>query len=130
MTACITDTVSRILQVIPGKSIGKFSLRLVPDQDPKRIEKCVTEHLNKVFAETKSPNKMEVTMLHGDKAWLSDPKHPNFAAAARATEKVYGALPDYTREGGCKYRGHSTNCTLPRFTTTSHSIFDNCLLFF
>jgi len=86
--------------VIPAKSIGKFSLRLVPDQDPQRIEKCVTDHLNKVFADLGSPNKMEVTMLHGAKAWLSDPKHPNFEAAARATEKVYGASPDYTREGG------------------------------
>ena len=86
--------------VIPAKTIGKFSLRLVPDQDPNRIEKCVVEHLNKKFAELKSPNKMEVTMLHGAKSWLSDPKHPNFEAAARATKKVYGSLPDYTREGG------------------------------
>ena len=86
--------------VIPAKVIGKFSLRLVPDQDPKRIEKCVVEHLNKVFAELGSPNKMEVGMIHGARSWLSDPKHPNFEAAARATQKVYGALPDYTREGG------------------------------
>mmetsp|Transcript_16160 Transcript_16160/g.34929 ORF Transcript_16160/g.34929 Transcript_16160/m.34929 type:complete len:519 (+) Transcript_16160:99-1655(+) len=87
--------------VIPAKVSGKFSLRLVPDQDPARIEKVVTEHLQKVFSDLKSPNKMEVTMLFGDGAWLSDPKHPNFEAAARATEKVYGSLPDYTREGGC-----------------------------
>ena len=39
-------------------------------------------------------------MIHGAVAWLSDPKHPNYEAAARAIEKVYGALPDYTREGG------------------------------
>ena len=86
--------------VIPAKAIGKFSLRLVPDQDPSRIEKCVTDHLNKVFSSLGSPNKMQVSMLHGAKAWLSDPKHPNFEAAAKATEKVYGLLPDYTREGG------------------------------
>ena len=84
----------------PAKAIGKFSLRLVPDQDPLRIEKQVSDHLNKVFDKLNSPNKMEVTLLHGAKAWLSDPKHPNFEAAARATEKVYGSLPDYTREGG------------------------------
>eukprot|EP00574_Skeletonema_japonicum_P010134 CAMPEP_0201725806 /NCGR_PEP_ID=MMETSP0593-20130828/9084_1 /ASSEMBLY_ACC=CAM_ASM_000672 /TAXON_ID=267983 /ORGANISM="Skeletonema japonicum, Strain CCMP2506" /LENGTH=517 /DNA_ID=CAMNT_0048217245 /DNA_START=121 /DNA_END=1674 /DNA_ORIENTATION=+ len=86
--------------VIPAKATGKFSLRLVPDQDPQRIEQCVSDHLNKVFASLGSPNKMNVTLLHGAKAWLSDPKHPNFEAAARATEKVYGLLPDYTREGG------------------------------
>ena len=40
-------------------------------------------------------------MIHGAVAWLSDPKHPNYEAAARAIEKVYGGQgPDYTREGG------------------------------
>jgi acetylornithine deacetylase/succinyl-diaminopimelate desuccinylase-like protein len=43
---------------------------------------------------------MEVKLQHAAPAWVSDPKHPNFEAAARATEKVYGSLPDYTREGG------------------------------
>ena len=86
--------------VIPSKVFGKFSMRLVPDQDPAKIEKQVIDHLNKVFEQLKSPNEMKVEMLHGAKAWLSDPKHPNFAAAARATVEVYGAPPDYTREGG------------------------------
>ena len=36
--------------VIPAKVIGKFSLRLVPDQDPKQIEKVVKAHLEKEFA--------------------------------------------------------------------------------
>ena len=31
---------------------------------------------------------------------ISDPKHPNFETAAKAIERVYGAGPDYTREGG------------------------------
>lgn len=39
-------------------------------------------------------------MLHGAKAWLSSPSHPNYNAAATAIEKVYGSKPDYTREGG------------------------------
>jgi acetylornithine deacetylase/succinyl-diaminopimelate desuccinylase-like protein len=84
----------------PAKVTGKFSIRLVPDQNPTRIEQLVTQHLNNKFASLNSPNKIEVKMQHGARSWLSDPKHPNFAAAARATEKVYGASPDYTREGG------------------------------
>jgi len=36
--------------VIPAKVLGKFSLRLVPDQDPKRITETVTDHLEKEFA--------------------------------------------------------------------------------
>jgi acetylornithine deacetylase/succinyl-diaminopimelate desuccinylase-like protein len=47
-----------------------------------------------------SPNKLTVNMIHGAKAWLSDPKHPNYEAAAKAIETVYGKKPDYTREGG------------------------------
>ena len=39
-------------------------------------------------------------MVHGAKAWLSDTKHPNYEAAAKAIEVVYGSRPDYTREGG------------------------------
>jgi nonspecific dipeptidase len=86
--------------VIPAKVIGKFSLRLVPDQDPKIIESLVRSHLEKKFKDLQSPNKMTISMHHGAGAWLSDPRHPNYEAAARATEKVYGMSPDYTREGG------------------------------
>jgi acetylornithine deacetylase/succinyl-diaminopimelate desuccinylase-like protein len=86
--------------VIPGQVIGKFSIRLVPYQDPKQIEKVVTDHISKEFARLKSPNKLTVDMMHGSKAWLSDPHHPNFDAAARAIKTVYGEAPDYTREGG------------------------------
>ncbi len=43
---------------------------------------------------------MTIEMIHGAKSWLSDPKHPNYEAAAKAIEKVYGVRPDYSREGG------------------------------
>jgi len=87
--------------VIPKEVIGKFSLRLVPDQDPKKIEKLVTDHLSKEFTKLRSPNKMKIELLHGASAWISDTNHPNYKAAANAIEKVYnGVKPDYTREGG------------------------------
>ena len=87
--------------VISKEVIGKFSLRLVPDQDPKEIEKLVTNHIENEFAKLRSPNIMKLEMIHGSGAWLSDPKHPNFEAAAKAIEIVYnGVKPDYTREGG------------------------------
>lgn len=37
--------------VIPAKCVGKFSLRLVPDQDPAVIEQLVKTHLQKKFEE-------------------------------------------------------------------------------
>ena len=36
--------------VIPSKVIGKFSLRLVPDQDPGKITKAIEAHLQREFA--------------------------------------------------------------------------------
>ncbi|VEU41070.1 unnamed protein product [Pseudo-nitzschia multistriata] len=87
--------------VISKKVIGKFSLRLVPDQDPQKIEELVRNHLQKEFLKLQSPNKMNLELHHGAHPWLSDPKHPNFEAAAKAIEIVYdGVKPDYTREGG------------------------------
>mmetsp|Transcript_99085 Transcript_99085/g.285900 ORF Transcript_99085/g.285900 Transcript_99085/m.285900 type:complete len:508 (-) Transcript_99085:1622-3145(-) len=86
--------------VIPAKVIGKFSMRLVPDQDPKEIEKLVVAHVEKEFAKLGSPNKLEIAMVHGAKSWLSETDHPNYQAAAKAIEKVHGVSPDFTREGG------------------------------
>ena len=86
--------------VIPAKVIGKFSLRLVPDQNPKKVEELVKNYLTEEFAKLGSPNKIAVRMTHGAKAWLASPSHPNYVAATKATEAVYGLTPDFTREGG------------------------------
>ncbi|KAJ3415216.1 hypothetical protein HDV05_005356 [Chytridiales sp. JEL 0842] len=86
--------------VIPAKVIGKFSIRTVPDQDPARITKCVTDHVQKVFASLGSKNTVKVECGHAGKSWVADVNHWNFVAAAKAVEKVFKAKPDYTREGG------------------------------
>jgi nonspecific dipeptidase len=46
--------------VIPRKVIGKFSIRLVPDQTPDAIEKMVQTYVQAKWAERKSQNKMRV----------------------------------------------------------------------
>eukprot|EP00918_Siedleckia_nematoides_P014019 GHVU01030442.1.p1 GENE.GHVU01030442.1~~GHVU01030442.1.p1 ORF type:complete len:112 (+),score=7.80 GHVU01030442.1:665-1000(+) len=46
--------------VIPRKVIGKFSIRLVPDMDPKEIEKLVRTHVEKVHKERNSPNPIKL----------------------------------------------------------------------
>jgi nonspecific dipeptidase len=45
--------------VIPRKVIGKFSLRIVPDQDPVEIERLVVSYVEKKFKERNSPNKIK-----------------------------------------------------------------------
>ncbi|XP_055076393.2 cytosolic non-specific dipeptidase [Misgurnus anguillicaudatus] len=86
--------------VIPRKVIGKFSIRLVPDMDPKLVEKQVISHLEKKFAELQSPNKLKAYMGHGAKAWVSDFNHPHYMAGRKAMKTVFGMEPDLTREGG------------------------------
>jgi len=86
--------------VIPRKVIGKFSIRLVPDQLPDVIEGHVKAYIEKVFAERDSPNKLKVYMEHGGKPWVSDFNHPHYVAGRNAMEKVFGVSPDLTREGG------------------------------
>nr|XP_057903012.1 cytosolic non-specific dipeptidase [Doryrhamphus excisus] len=86
--------------VIPRKVRGKFSIRLVPDMDPKDVEKKVLGYLQGKFAQLESPNKLNVSMIHGAKAWVSDFNHPHYMAGRRAMKTVFGVEPDLTREGG------------------------------
>jgi nonspecific dipeptidase len=86
--------------VIPKRVIGKFSVRIVPDQTPEHVTKCVVDYLNALWAKRGSPNKMKAFMYHGGKCWMSDQDHPNYEAGRRATQAVYKTSPDMTREGG------------------------------
>ncbi|XP_005177133.1 cytosolic non-specific dipeptidase [Musca domestica] len=86
--------------VIPAKVIGKFSIRLVPNQDPEHITECVTKYLNDKWAERGSPNKMKVSLVSAGKPWTEDPNHPHYEAAKTAIRHVFKVDPDMTREGG------------------------------
>ena len=86
--------------VIPRKVIGKFSIRIVPNQTPKLVEQYVLEYLNDLWKERNSPNMMKAYMVHGGEPWTENPDHPHYKAAQRATEHVYNVKPDLTREGG------------------------------
>jgi len=86
--------------VIPRKVIGKFSIRVVPDQQPEEMERLVIAHLEKKFKERNSPNKLKVTMSHGAKSWVSDYNHPHYQAARNSVIRVFNVEPDFTREGG------------------------------
>lgn len=106
--------------VIPRKVTGKFSIRIVPNQEPDQIEKYVCDYINAKWTERNSPNKMRVFMAHGGKVsciivevnshtnlsdlpfkpWAEDPNHPHYIAARKATKYVYHMEPDMTCEGG------------------------------
>ncbi|KAJ9657961.1 hypothetical protein H2201_007968 [Coniosporium apollinis] len=86
--------------VIPAKVVGKFSIRTVPDMDPKAVDEVVFKHIDKVFASLKSKNTCKASLQHAGKWWVASPSHWNFTAAGKAVEHVWGVKPDLTREGG------------------------------
>lgn len=88
-----------ILNTMP-RVVGKFSIRLVPNLTPAETSAHVQKYLTSEFEKLNSKNTIKIEMGHGGKPWLSDPKHWNYQAAARATQTVYGVKPDLTREGG------------------------------
>lgn len=86
--------------VIPAKIIGKFSLRLVPDMTPAKVNELVEAYVQSEWKKLGSKNTLHLEAEHGGKPWLADPNHWNYEAAAKAVQRVYGVAPDYTREGG------------------------------
>ncbi|XP_077520089.1 cytosolic non-specific dipeptidase-like [Amblyomma americanum] len=86
--------------VIPGRVVGRFSIRTVPNQTGQKVADCVTRHLEREFAKRKSPNRLRVTMTRSTETWLNDRYNSHFKAAAAAMRHAYGLRPDLTREGG------------------------------
>jgi len=83
--------------VLPSRAIGKFSMRLVADQDPRKIRELVIEHLKKICPKTVT---LEVRPLHGAAPVLVPGDSPFLAAASRAMAKGFGKEPVFIREGG------------------------------
>ncbi len=83
--------------VLPAKAMAKVSCRLVPDQDPKRIEALMQAHVARV-----APAGVTVTAthLHGGRPWRADLGGPLFDAAKVALAEVFGREPVVTGEGG------------------------------
>ncbi|KAF6805094.1 cytosolic non-specific dipeptidase [Colletotrichum sojae] len=86
--------------VIPAKVTGKFSIRTVPNMEIDVTNELVYKYVKEQFAKLKSKNTLNVFAQHTGKWWVASPKHWNFSAAAKATERVWGVQPDFTREGG------------------------------
>lgn len=58
---CFSETGTKT--VIPRKLIGKFSIRIVPDQDPAKVEKAVVKYVLEQWKKRGSSNKFKVTFM-------------------------------------------------------------------
>ena len=83
--------------VLPAKAMAKVSCRLVPNQDPVKIEKLFEEHVRKF---TPAGVTVTVDYIHGGRPWRADLAGPIFEAAKRALQAAFGKEPVITGEGG------------------------------
>jgi len=83
--------------VLPSKAGAKVSMRLVPNQDPKKIAKLFKEHVESIAPDTVT---VEVLEHHGGHPAITDLSFYGLQAAADAFEAVYDKEPLFTREGG------------------------------
>ena len=83
--------------VLPSEATFKLSCRLVPGQDPVKIQQQVEDHLCKHLPKGVS---IEVYKGHSGKAYHNDP-HSKFGKAAQAAlTTAFGREPVLIREGG------------------------------
>lgn len=83
--------------VLPAVAMAKVSMRLVPNQDPKKIGDLFEAYLKKVAPKTVE---LSITRMHGGKPWMTAFDNPFVQAAGRAIEMGFGQRPVFNREGG------------------------------
>ena len=83
--------------VLPSKAFAKISMRLVPDQDPKKIEKLFQKHFEKIAPKSV---KVKVTAHHGGYPVVVPTDSIEYKAAEKAMEQAFGKKPLPQRGGG------------------------------
>lgn len=83
--------------ILPSTAHAKISMRLVPNQDSKKISKLFEKHFKSIAPKSV---KVKVFPSHGGEAYVSPMDHPGYKAAEKAYETTYGKRPIPTRSGG------------------------------
>ena len=83
--------------VLPSKATAKISMRIVPNQDNKKIAKLFEEHF---ISLAPKGVKVKVTPHHGGQGFLCPISSNVYKSASRASGEVYGIEPVPSRGGG------------------------------
>jgi len=83
--------------VLPSKAGAKISMRLVPNQNPKKIAELFEAYISKIAPKSV---KVKVTDLHGGKPSVTPIDTPAIKAAVESLKKGYGVEPVFMKEGG------------------------------
>ena len=83
--------------VLPSKVKAKFSMRLVPNQDPIKIARLFTAYVKKIAPKSV---KVKVKDLHGGSPTVISINDKATIAASKAMAKAFNRKTVYMREGG------------------------------
>jgi acetylornithine deacetylase/succinyl-diaminopimelate desuccinylase-like protein len=83
--------------VIPSKAFAKISMRLVPNQDNKKIAELFQKHFEEIAPKCVT---VKVTPHHGGQAYVSPIDFCGYRAAHRALTETFGTEPVPFRSGG------------------------------
>ncbi len=83
--------------VIPAQASAALSCRLVPDQDPARIQAAIQDHLK---AQLPAGTRLEFSGAHHSPPYYLDPKHPLVQPTLNALRTGFDIDPVLGREGG------------------------------
>src|SRR5690625_3627674 len=84
--------------IIPSSATAKITCRLVPDQEPGRIQQLLKEHIEKVAP---TGVKVDVKLEEATaKAFMTDPEHPLIQTAAACYERAFEKETTFIRMGG------------------------------
>ncbi|ADU30461.1 dipeptidase [Evansella cellulosilytica] len=84
--------------IIPSTCTAKITCRLVPGQDPNRIQSLIATHLEQVAPKGVSVNVTKVPL--SARAYKMDPHHPLLQKAANSLQKGFGKEAVFVRLGG------------------------------
>ncbi len=83
--------------ILPSKAYAKISMRLVPDQDYRKVDEMFKAH----FESVAPPGvRVNARLLHGGQGYVSPVDHPAYRAASQAYEDTFGKKPIPFRSGG------------------------------
>ena len=83
--------------IIPARASAKISMRLVPNQDFRKIAKLFEKHFRAIAPRSV---KVRVEFLHGGAPYVSPTDLPAYRAAERAVEATFGRKPLPFYSGG------------------------------
>ncbi len=83
--------------ILPSKAYAKISMRLVPFQKAEKIAELAISHIRAVEP---AGVKIKAEYLHGGEAYVSPLDTPEYLAAERAYEEIFGKKPIPVRSGG------------------------------